>query len=473
MRLLLAARLSRSGDGQTGIDTQDQDARAWAEAQGHQIVGVAADRITGSVSPFKRKELGPWLNNPALREQYDAIVVSKMDRYTRRRDWDVREWAAKHNKKLIITNPELIWPPAPGDTATPILWETLVNIAVAEWESTSRRYTRMQTHLRENGFLVGLPPYGFRIEKVDGSAHKTMVADPVEAGYIRQAAERYLSGESLRECCDWLDSEGAKPRLGTKWACKTLQRLFRNPSLIGRRVSEETGKTTLRHEPIVDLQTWNKLQAEMDRKASRKGVAPKDTAMLTGIAVCKMCGGPMYHIRPGRKRKDGSEYRKDYYRCHGTERNPSRCGNMVPMEDVESDVEKWINGPFGDFARFETIVIPGHGHEDEIADIDRDIRELDLDDPKYLDNWTVLRAERTRLKNLPTAPAEVRQKPTGMTIRQYWATLDTPGRRAYLLELGMTARVRKGEKTEITVMGGLLDLRPGTPDALMWKFQQR
>jgi site-specific DNA recombinase len=472
MRLLLAARLSRSGDGQTGIDTQDQDARAWAEAQGHQIVGVAADRITGSVSPFKRKELGPWLNDPALREQYDAIVASKMDRYTRRRDWDVREWAAKYGKKLIITSPELIWPPAPGDTATPILWDTLVNIAVAEWESTSRRYTRMQTHLRENGFLVGLPPYGFRIVTVDGSAHKTMAPDPVEAGYIRQAVTRYLSGDSLLAVCAWLDSTDAKPRLGTKWACKTLQRLFRNPSLIGRRVAEGTGKTTLRHEPILSRETWDELQVEMDRKAARKGVAPKDTAMLTGIAVCRTCGGPMYRVSPGRKRKDGSEYRKDYYRCHGTERAPSKCRNMVPMEIVEAEVEAWVNGPFGDFQRFEKIVIPGYGHEDEIADIDQDIRELDLDDPEYLNKWAALRAERERLRSLPATPAEVTMKPTGQTIRQYWATLGNAARRAYLIELGMTAAARKGEKTEITVMGGLLNIRPGTPDALMWKIQQ-
>ena len=60
MRLLHAARLSKN---QTGPATQDQEARAWAEAEG---------------------------------------------------------------KKLIVVNPELVWPPAPGDTATPIVWDALV-----------------------------------------------------------------------------------------------------------------------------------------------------------------------------------------------------------------------------------------------------------------------------------------------------------------------------------------------------------
>jgi hypothetical protein len=43
VRLVLAARLSQNHDGQTGIETQDQDARAWAERNGYEIIAVAAD----------------------------------------------------------------------------------------------------------------------------------------------------------------------------------------------------------------------------------------------------------------------------------------------------------------------------------------------------------------------------------------------------------------------------------------------
>ena len=77
MRLLLAARLSQDRAGQTGLDTQDTDARAWAERNGHDVIATAADKISGRTSPFDRPNLGPWLTEPHLVTQYDGIVVSE------------------------------------------------------------------------------------------------------------------------------------------------------------------------------------------------------------------------------------------------------------------------------------------------------------------------------------------------------------------------------------------------------------
>src|SRR5689334_3000808 len=113
MRLLLAARLSKDRAGQTGLDSQDTDARAWAERNGHEVIATAADKISGRTSPFDRPNLGAWLTDPALRVKYDGIVVSKLDRLSRGRDWGIRSWAEEHNKKLIVVSPELCWPPEP------------------------------------------------------------------------------------------------------------------------------------------------------------------------------------------------------------------------------------------------------------------------------------------------------------------------------------------------------------------------
>src|SRR6266700_4065219 len=122
MRLLLAARLSKDRAGQTGLDSQDTDARAWAERNGHEVIATAADKISGRTSPLDRPNLGPWLSTPALMAKYDGIVVSKLDRLTRGRDWGIREWAEKNGKKLVVVSPELCWPHEPADTATPVVW---------------------------------------------------------------------------------------------------------------------------------------------------------------------------------------------------------------------------------------------------------------------------------------------------------------------------------------------------------------
>jgi hypothetical protein len=71
LRLLLAARSSRkprkdangepTRDEGLGIQTQDELARKWAEREGHVIVDVAADTASGSVPPWDRKKLRPWV----------------------------------------------------------------------------------------------------------------------------------------------------------------------------------------------------------------------------------------------------------------------------------------------------------------------------------------------------------------------------------------------------------------------------
>ena len=164
MRLLLAARLSQlTRGGETGIDTQDEDAREWAPRNGHTIVGVAADDISGRVSPFKRKDLGPWLTDPNRIAMYDGILVTKIDRLTRKRDWGIREWAEANNKKILVVSPEMVWPPPSGDTTTAMQWDMLVNIAASEWTNTSERYKRALKSRRDQGHFTGKRPYGYRI----------------------------------------------------------------------------------------------------------------------------------------------------------------------------------------------------------------------------------------------------------------------------------------------------------------------
>jgi site-specific DNA recombinase len=445
MRLLLAARLSKDRAGQTGLDSQDTDARAWAERSGHEVIATAADKISGRTSPFDRPNLGLWLTDPALMVKYDGIVVSKLDRLSRGRDWGIRSWAEEHDKKLIVVSPELCWPPEPGDTATPIVWDSLVNIASAEWENTSARYRRMMVYLKDVKSLVGRPPFGYRVSG-DAKA-KTLVLHPEESEALRTVVLMYLEGRSLRYLCAYLDGAGMPPPNSERWAPKSLAQLLRNPVLMGRR-TDESGRTVLRVPPLLDLDTWRKLQAEMDRKAARKGVAPGNTAMLIGVAVCLKCGGPMFRLNCGRKRKDGSRRDYFYYRCHGTAAEPSMCRNLYPVEELETRVEKFMTVTLARWPRYEIVTTPGHGHEEEIYEVERDLRELDFDDPGFTEKQAALLAERARLRALPSVPPTVERRPTGDTVGEFWATLKTDAdKRAFLMSLGMTIRVQRGRKS--------------------------
>lgn len=441
MRLLLAARLSQDQANQTGLDTQDTDARAWAERNRHEVIATAADKIAGRTSPFDRPHLGPWLTEPHLITRYDGIVVSKLDRLSRGGDWGVRAWAEENRKKLIVVNPELSWPPEKGDAVTPLIWDNLVNIASAEWENTSKRYARMQAHLRDMKSFVGRPPFGYRI--VGEAKAKALEPDPTQSAAVTEVVAMYLAGRSLRQLCAYLDAQGVPTRRGGAWVPKTLSDVLRNPVLSGRRV-DGNGRTILRVPPILDGDTWRKLQAEMDHRATKKGAVRAGAPMLGGVVVCRDCGGPMYRLRAQNVRKDGTKQYNVYYRCWGTDTAPSKCKNMYPLEELDA----WLDRRMAriKLPRYEIVVSPGHGYEDEIYEVERDLRELDLDAPDYDERHAALRAERARLRALPATPDTVERRKTGQSIGQYWVTLETgEDKRAFLVKHGVKVYVRRGE----------------------------
>ena len=212
----------------------------------------------------------------------------------------------------------------------------------------------------------------------------------------------------------------------------------------GRRM-RDNGAIELRiDEPILTRDEWLTLQAVMDKKASRKGVAPKATARLTSVIHCPRCGGPMYRICSQRAPRGTV-----YYHCRGTKGHT--CRNAVPLEDVHRAVDDAIEA-IGFHEHEETIFIPGDSHASEIADIEERIRDLDLDDEDYMERLGVLRAERKALKDAPTDGGRHEKRKTGMTIRAFWESRDDAGKRDYLLnELHWKVYAEKNDAGEVVV----------------------
>ena len=151
---------------------------------------------------------------------------------------------------------------------------------------------------------------------------------------------------------------GHPTRRGGAWVPKTLSDVMRNPVLAGRRTDGQ-GRTILRVPPILDVDTWRKLQAEMDRRATKKGAVRAGSPLLSGVVVCHGCGGPMYRLRAQNTRKDGSKQYNVYYRCWGTDTNPSKCRNMFPLDELDAWVEARMAKT--QFPRHEIVVTPGMG----------------------------------------------------------------------------------------------------------------
>lgn len=439
MRLVLAARQSQRVDNQTGWDTQDEDGRLWAVRQGHAIAGVAPDRISGRVSPFQRKHLGPWLNDPNRMLAYEGILATRIDRLTRRRDWDLRQWAENNHKKILIVNPELVWPPDPGDAATPIIWDNLVNIAVSEWENTSRNYKRMQKALRDQGYLVGRAPYGYRAIGVEcrmhpcvcKNDHKTLEPDPITAPIVRDIAARYLSGQSSREIRDWLKLIDAPVPLKSKqgngqgWREHHVLYILHNPATKGR--IQHEGKTYMRVDPLVSPEDFRTIQEMTEARRKMPGIVRKETAMLTSMLRCDR-GVPMYRIKtePRRRCPDGVWYYCNENLC------PKGSRLLVPLAEIERAVDEAISS-YTDMAHMVTTVTPGDTYGEEIRQLKLEQAGLDTEDEGQFKQYQALREEILRLRALPRKPAIINPKADGKSVAEVWDSLSPAGKRQWLL----------------------------------------
>ena len=440
MDLVAFARLSQYGDGKTGIDTQDEDDRSWAAQNGHTIVQMVADHISGRVSLKDRKNAGKWLNDPGLIALYDGILVSRIDRLTRHRDWDIRQWAEEHGKKIIIVNPTLIWPPEPGDIATPVIWDNLVNIAASEWTETSKRWRRMQKSKRDQKSFVGKPPYGYRIVKIDGTNLKTLEPDPETASVVKSLFQMYDQGMSIYQIVEWLNENGIRPPQGKVkgWQHNTVRRILQNPSTAGR--IRHNGNTVLRVPPLVPLEDFNRVSGLIKGRATR-GPGRQDSALLTGMVFCDN-GSAMYrhHARTS-----------DYYYCgHGC---PAGSRLMVKVSYLDSVVDDMVMS-VGDQPHMITVVTPGDDHSDEIDLIRQEIRDLDPEAQDYDARLADLRSELTRLRSLPSNPRKVEHKPSGKTIGEVWQSLDTAGKRSFLQDAGFKFHVSRDADRNVSVVIG-------------------
>jgi len=126
MDVIIAARLSQKmkskGGKQTGIESQDEDARDWAKEQGHNVVATVGDHASGTKAMWERKALKPWVTDPELMAKYQGIVAAKQDRLSRA-DWrdeaELRMWTENNGKVLFIVDRDVRWPPPHTVTGWP------------------------------------------------------------------------------------------------------------------------------------------------------------------------------------------------------------------------------------------------------------------------------------------------------------------------------------------------------------------
>ena len=235
-----------------GVQRQEQDCRALAEASGWPVVQVFQENDT---SAFKRREIdlpgggrGQRVVRPEFRRllealqerRLDALVTYDLDRVARDpRDLedliDVVETRAVHVRS--VTGSLRL-----DSDADVTMARVLVAMGNKSSRDTSRRVARRAQQRAEAGaWHGGWAPFGYEYARDDPGKIVGLKEHAERAALLREAATRVLAGETLYRVSKDFNARGLRTAPsatmpeGTRWFPATLKRCLTSPAVAGKR----------------------------------------------------------------------------------------------------------------------------------------------------------------------------------------------------------------------------------------------
>ena len=139
-----------------------------------------------------------------------------------------------------------------------------------------------------------------------------LVVEPDEAEIVRRIFREYLAGKGVEAIANGLNVDGIPTRYGNHWRKASVSGILRNYAYTGNLLLQKTfrenylTKRTLpnegqlpqyhaegSHEPIIRMEDFEAVQAEMERRAAKHappGKGYRNRYSFTGLIICSCCG---------------------------------------------------------------------------------------------------------------------------------------------------------------------------------------
>ena len=290
----------------------------------------------------------------------DVLICYRLDRISR----SVADFSTTYNM-LEENNVAFISVKEQFDTSTP-LGKAMLYIssvfAQLERETIAERVRDNMLQLAKTGrWLGGQEPFGFSAERAtyideNYNERSLMKLSPIEDELktIEIIFSKYLESHSITQVTNYLQDNMYKGKNGGEWATSQVQRILSSPLYVesnenthsylrslgmnvygdangnGYLSYNKTKKMTIdrditewilavsKHKGIIPAEKWLKtqriLEKNKNKKVKRLGTGQSNTALLTGILKCGICGSNM-KIKQGHKSKKNDNIRFDYYVC--------------------------------------------------------------------------------------------------------------------------------------------------------------
>lgn len=301
-----AAYIRVSTDNQTELspDSQIKEIRKYAKQHGYIVPNEYIFRDDG-ISGRRAEKRPEFIRMIAIAKQkpapFCAVLLWKFSRFARNQEESIfyKGMLSRNNVEVkSISEPILDGP-----------FGSLIE-RIIEWFdefysiNLSGEVKRGMTERVERGGAVSIPAFGYDI--VD----KKYVVNPETAPIVRQIYADYLSGMGALQIAHKLNDLGVRTTRGNLWENRTVDYILRNPVYIGKIRWNPNGRTRRnyddpnimivdgQHEPIIDEDSFNKVQAVYEINQKRHARYAHDTGkkymyMLHGLVKCSDCGASL------------------------------------------------------------------------------------------------------------------------------------------------------------------------------------
>ena len=301
-----AAYIRVSTDNQTELspDSQIKEIRKYAKQHGYIVPNEYIFRDDGISG--RRAEKRPGFNQMiATAKQkpspFCVVLLWKFSRFARNQEESIfyKSMLSKHNVNVISISEPIIDGPFGSLIERIIEWfDEFYSI------NLSGEVKRGMTEKVSRGGAVSIPAFGYDI--ID----KQYVINPDTAPIVRQIYADYLDGTGALQIAHNLNEMGIRTTRGNLWENRTVDYILRNPVYIGKIRWNPTGKTRRnyddpnimivdgQHEPIIDEDSFNKVQAVYEVNQKKHARYSHDTGkkymyMLHGLVKCSDCGASL------------------------------------------------------------------------------------------------------------------------------------------------------------------------------------
>lgn len=186
--------------------------------------------------------------------------------------------------------------------------ELMLSILASYAQEESLSASENQKWRIKRNFEEGKPWRGFMLGyRYDNGKY---IVVPKEAKIVKTIFSEYLSGKGVIAIMRKLNEEGILTQQGYTWHKSAVTRILRNYTYTGNlllqtkfRENHLTKRTLVNkgqlpqyhtsnsHEPIIDLATFNEVQAEITRRADKYAKPqPKKKYPFSGLITCAICG---------------------------------------------------------------------------------------------------------------------------------------------------------------------------------------